>query len=54
MGNSRIEENKIDIAEKLREEKVLSELYLISSSELVYKERVNKTLEVGKTYFRNC
>lgn len=40
-----------DIEEKLREEKVLSELYQISSSELVYKERVSKTLEVGKTYF---
>ena len=51
MSLSDKEIQQIDIAEKLREEKVLSELYQISSSELVYKERLNKTLEVGKTYF---
>lgn len=51
MENSNKNEQSFDLAEKLREEKVLSELYQISSSELVYKERINKTIEVGKTYF---
>lgn len=51
MDNSKIKENQFDLEEKIREEKVLSDLYQISSSELVYKERVKKTLQVGKTYF---
>ena len=51
MDNSKTKENQFDLQEKIREEKVLSDLYQISSSELVYSERVKKTLEVGKTYF---
>jgi signal transduction histidine kinase len=51
MDNSNAKKNQFYFQEKLREEKVLSELYQISSSELEYKERINKTLEVGKTYF---
>lgn len=51
MNKANNENKRSNITEKLREEKVLSELYQISSSELVYKERVSKTLEVGKAYF---
>ncbi|WP_075342254.1 GAF domain-containing protein [Tenacibaculum agarivorans] len=42
-----------DVTEKLEEEKVLSELYQIASSEgFTFDERMLATLEVGKEYFK--